>query len=152
MAEDNQDVKTESQQPDYQENTQWITPDRCIVQCTEVWPNKKEDGTYGAAVRKINTYPESLKADLEKGLADWRKKADEEQSGLADAEKKLASLGKKPAKTSEMIRLQENLRKLNVITQINQTEGKRDYHKSMLLLLNKQISAREASLAAAPKE
>lgn len=138
--------------PDYEEKATWINHDKAVVQCVEMWPNRHDDGTYGPVTRKTNVYPEATLADLQKPLEDWKKELEKERSGLEDAEKSLKQLGKKPVRTPEMIRLSESLRKIGLIEQINKKEGKRDYHKSTIEYLEKQISEREKTLAAAPKK
>lgn len=139
-------------EPTYEETVTWGEGDLITLTYTEKWPTSNPDGTYRDKPAVNSQTVEGVADELTSALNLWKAQMKKEITDKLDsALKARKKLGQKPLRTSEMIRLEENLRKLGLSKEIDRMDGqiqellKRERFEKM------KIAAREASIASRPK-
>jgi len=140
MSEEKEERKETIVWEDSNKCTLTIVEDRPIMDGKEVVGRKTSNETYRAT-----------KADLEEGIKPLKDMIDRGKEKLAEAQKKIDSLGKKPVKTSEMVRLEKNLDAVMKLKQINQLEAQMKQIQESVAAQEVQYNKRHALLDQAPK-
>ena len=90
--------------------------------------------------------------ELKSGLEEVENRVKTNQDKLKQSEARIAQFGKKPLKTSEMIRLQKNLEALNKIGEIEKLENQNGPLKEMIEIDKKFIAQRTRILQERPEK
>lgn len=134
----------------WKENIEWHDDKTCTLQFIEKKPlfdreNKLVGHTDNETV--VKTTYEELKENLDNRVTT----RDNIKKQLDVANQKKDRIGKKPHKTSEMVRLEKALQDLSKINALNEVEKQIEQHEKDLDREEQFISARQKSLDKRPK-
>jgi len=135
----------------YEEQAEWTDKDNCVLEYEEKSAlRNQENNVVGEKKQHIKVAAKRI--DMEANLVDRKKEMAKKEETRADLVKKLDSMGKKPVKTNEIVRLEKNLQAIHKIDEYNKSEQKIVNLNQEMKELNGFIEMREQTLSKAPKE
>lgn len=127
----------------------WEDKEKCKLNIDEDRPIM--DGKEVIGRKTVKETYKTTKSDLVEGIRPLKEMIDRQKKKLEEAEKKIATLVKKPAKTNEMVRFEKTMEAVLVIRQHNQIEAQKKQIEESIAIQETQYNKRQALIDTAPK-
>lgn len=144
-------MKTEK--PEVEEKVDWNDDGKTgVMKHRRKVPVFSSDTGRVVGYTETNTVAEVNRNDLEYNQLQWKTMLDKLEEEVQNLQSKLNNIGKKPNKTSEMVRLEKNLQALHkineydkIVKQLEEKRAERDKQKDMVDQREKSLALEEKS-------
>lgn len=136
---------------DPKENFTWKNKDEGTMDMIEAVEIKGEDGKVKGS-REVKSTIKATAEDLQHGIDIAKEAVDKKKIEINNAQKQLESMGKIPIMTSEMVKLQKNLRDLHKMDQAKQLKSKIEPAIEMLEFNKRIIERRQKIMDQRPEK